>query len=88
MKTIVRNGTNASLYLLSDETLIDVQSDRTLIGDPLELIVQDCNQSNVTVYEGVPAPDAWRGGKYLFDGQAWAINPEWVEPVSDGLENL
>lgn len=86
MKTITRNGSNVSLYLFSDETLIDVQPDKTIIGDPEQLIILDCNVTNITVHEQVSEPEAWRAWKYFYDGQAWTLNPEWIDP--DGSASL
>ena len=75
MKTIVRTKTNESLFLLSDETYLSLTDDKTIIGNPIETIVLDCNNTNTVVYTAVTAPDDWVGCKYLFDGTTWTINP-------------
>ena len=80
MKTITRNDNNISLFLFADDKVIDLQADRTVIGDPEELIVADCNSSNVTVHENVTEPDDWYGWKYFYDGTTWTLNSDWVDP--------
>jgi hypothetical protein len=79
MKTITRNN-NISLYLFADDKALDVQSDKIVVGDPEELIIGDCNSSNVTVHENVTEPDDWFGWKYFYDGTTWTLNSDWVDP--------
>ena len=67
MKAIKWNGGDNDgvvIYLFADDTAIDVQSDRTVIGDPETLIISDCNSSNVTVVTGVTDPGDYWGWKY------------------------
>jgi len=80
MKTITRNDSNISLYLFADDKALDVQSDKIIVGDPEELIIGDCNSSNVTVHENVTEPDDWFGWKYFYDGTTWTLNLDWVDP--------
>ena len=67
MKAIKWNGGDNDgvvIYLFADDTVIDVQSDRIVIGDPETLIISDCNSSNVTVVTGVTDPGDYWGWKY------------------------
>ena len=80
MKTITRNDNNISLYLFADDKALDVQSDKIIVGDPEELVIGDCNSSNVTVHENVTEPDDWYGLKYFYDGTTWTLNSDWVDP--------
>ena len=67
MKAIKWNGGDNDgvvIYLFEDDTAIDVQSDKTVIGDPETLIISDCNSSNVTVVTGVTDPGDYWGWKY------------------------
>lgn len=81
MKTIVRKDNNVSLYLYDDEIVVDIQSDKTIVGDPPMLIIGDCNSSNATLFENVSNPEAWQGWKYLYtDADGWVVNPEWIPP--------
>lgn len=67
MKAIKWNGGDNDgvvIYLFKDDTVIDVQSDKTVIGDPETLIISDCNSSNVTVVTGVTDPGDYWGWKY------------------------
>ena len=81
MKTIVRNKTNVSLYLFADDKVVDVQETQTVIGNPPELIIADCNTSNATLFEGVTDPGDWAGWKYLYTADGgWVLNPDWTPP--------
>lgn len=80
MKTITRNEDNISIWMFADNKALDVQSDKIIVGDPEELIIGDCNSSNVTVHENVTEPDDWYGWKYFYDGTTWTLNPDWVDP--------
>lgn len=80
MKTITRNEDNISIWMFADDKALDVQSDKIIVGDPEELIIADCNSSNVTVHENVTEPDDWFGWKYFYDGTTWTLNPDWVDP--------
>jgi len=80
MKTITRNEDNISIWMFADDKALDVQSDKIIVGDPEELIIGDCNSSNVTVHENVTEPDDWFGWKYFYDGTTWTLNPDWVDP--------
>lgn len=81
MKTIVRKGTNVSLYLFEDNVVLDVQDNHIVVGNPAMFIIGDCNASNVNVHENVADPGNWEGWKYFYDGQAWTLNPDWTQPV-------
>ena len=78
MKTITRIGTNISLYLFDDATYVDIQSDKTVVGNPVEFVIDDCNDSNATLFEGVGNPEDWKGWKYLYtEEEGWVLNPDW-----------
>ena len=79
MQTIVRNGTNVSLYYLSDSKTVDIGSDETTISDggTPELIISDCNSSNATLHQGVDALSDYWGWKYKHDGSAWSANTDF-----------
>ena len=79
MQTIVRNGTNISLYYLEDSKTVDIGSDQTTIsvGGTPELIIADCDSSNATLHTGVDAQATWWGGKYKHDGSSWSVNTDY-----------
>jgi hypothetical protein len=79
MKTLVRSTTNESLFLLSDETYLFLENDKTIIGDPIQNIVLDCNNKNTIVYTNVTPPEDWIGCKYLYDGTTWTVNPDYIQ---------
>ena len=79
MQTIVRKDTNISLYYLADNKTVNIGSDQTTIkdGDTTELIIADCNSSNVVLRTGVDAKSDYWGWKYKHDGSAWSVNPDY-----------
>lgn len=79
MKTLVRDG--LSLYKFNDDEVITMEASRILVGNPLTLIIGDCNSQNTTLYENVTLPDDWYGSKYQFDGTTWTQDPNWQEPT-------
>ena len=81
MKTIVETATGLSKYLLDDSVTITVDSDRIVVGNPAQFIINDLNSSNTTITESVSnAPSDWTGNKYTFNGTTWTQNPDWVDP--------
>lgn len=78
MKTIVRQGTNISLYLFTNDIAVYVSSNETVVGNPPFECIADCTTENAVLYTYVTAPEDWQSLKYLFDGSTWALNPEYV----------
>jgi hypothetical protein len=79
MQTIVRNGTNVSLYYLIDSKTVDIGYNQTTIseGGIPELIIADCNLSNATLHQGVEVKSDWFGWKYKHDGSSWSANTDF-----------
>ena len=79
MQTIVRNGTNVSLYYLTDSKTVDITSTKTTIseGGTPELIISDCTTSNATLHTGVDEQATWWGWKYKYDGSSWSANSDF-----------
>jgi hypothetical protein len=80
MKIIIRAETNVALYAVEDDQPVSLEADRVTLGDPEWLIIGDCNINNCAVLQADTIPGDWTGGKYLFDGKAWQVNPDYVEP--------
>jgi hypothetical protein len=81
MKTIVETSTGLSKYLLADDVALAVTATKITVGNPAEFIIGDLNSSNTTITENVTnAPSDWIGNKYTFDGTAWTIVEDWVDP--------
>lgn len=72
MQTICRDDNEVSLYLFNDEALVVQYEDRIEVGDPVELIIADCNENNVTLYTNVTPPEDWAAWNYTFDGVTWS----------------
>ena len=79
MQTIVRKGTNISLYYLEDSKTVDIGSDQTTIsvGGTPELIIADCTSSNAVLHTDVDAKSDWYGWKYKHDGSSWSTNADF-----------
>ena len=79
MQTIVRQGSNVSLYLFSDSESVSIQTDKLEVGDPVRFIVADCDSSNVTLHQGVTEPADWCGNKYVYTtDDGWQSNPDFI----------
>lgn len=83
MKTIVRKGTNVSLYLVADDVPVTVGDSITYIGGNVDTYVCDCKTENAMLHESATVPDDWVGHRYLFDGTSWTPNPNYVAPKSE-----
>jgi hypothetical protein len=84
MKTILRAGNNASLYLFGETESLATTETTTTVGDPEFLIIADCGTENSSIVGGVLPPDDWAAWKYFYvDGQ-WIPNQDWVDPQATG----
>ena len=72
MKTITRN--NISLYIFDDNEIIIRTPENIMVGDPIKIIISDCNLNNSLLHENVVAPQDWENMKYSFDGNEWQMN--------------
>jgi hypothetical protein len=77
MQTITFNDTSVSAYIFDAE--------HNLVATPENItcphfIIGDMNSTTATVHTGVTSPVDWQGGKYLFDGAIWSLNPDWTDP--------
>lgn len=86
MKTIISNETNHSLYMFKDDVVLDIDGNRYEVGDPVELVIPDCNSTNTTVHENVTPPADWKARKYIFDGTDWTVDTDYVD--SDNVEEI
>lgn len=77
MKTITRNGSNASIFVFEDSDIITVSTDNITCPN---LTIADMNSDNATVHTNVTIPEDWKSGKYLFDGTNWSVNENWTDP--------
>ena len=80
MKTIVRKDNNISLYLFEDSVYVEIGADKTIIGNPATLYIDDCNTENSLLIENVTNPQDWRGWKYFYIDNKWSLNPDWIDP--------
>lgn len=76
MQTLTWKENNISMHYFSDSKTINVTSTQTTVseGDTVELIIADCNSSNVTLHTGVETKSDWFSDKYKYDGSSWSAN--------------
>lgn len=81
-KTLTFNGTGQSPYLFDDSKNVTMGVNRITVGDDAnpDFYIGDMNSGNATLYEGVTAPDNWKGNRYTFDGTTWTEVEGWVDP--------
>jgi len=77
MQTITFNDTTLSPYTFADEDVLTATTTNITCPD---FIIGDMNSTNATIHTAVTPPDDWQGNKYLFDGSAWTLNPNWTDP--------
>lgn len=83
MKTIVETSTGLSKYLLEDNTQVVSNADSIIVGDPVQFIIGDLSSGNATIISNISnTPSDWAGNKYFFDGSAWTLNQNWVDPAT------
>lgn len=80
MQTITQNG--LSLYIFHDDVTLIVTAENIITPD---FTIGNLNSANSFVFKNVTPPSDWSGGRYLFDGTAWAKNPDWVAPVDSNV---
>ena len=79
------NGDNAntSIYLFSDDEVVEINSDRSIIKDAdgnETLIISDVNTGNATLHTGVTVPDDYFGYKYTYANGEWTAVEGWIDP--------
>ena len=80
MKIIAKKESKIVLYVFADSQSIDVQENQTVVGDPVEFYIADCNTSDTDLIEGVTPPADWIAEKYLYANSSWTLNPDWIDP--------
>lgn len=82
METIVNKNTLISKYLCQDGKA-KLFNDFMLLG---QTRVIDTNIHNSILYSVATYPEDWIGNKYLYDGENWSLNPDWIEPITNEIE--
>ena len=88
MKIVKRLDDDLVLYAFEDDCLLVMTEDHIAVGDPVWFYIGDLKQANAQIIHDITTPADWQCGKYCFDGEAWTIAPDWIEPQGDGSENL
>lgn len=83
MQIIVEKETNLSIAMFQDVDTVTIGSSELNASDSygITYIYKFLNSSNATLHENVITPDDWVSGKYTFDGEAWALNQDWIDPA-------
>jgi hypothetical protein len=80
MKIIAKKESKIVLYVFEDSQTIDVQDNQTVVGNPVEFYISDCNTSDTDLIESVTPPIDWVAEKYLYASGSWSLNPDWIDP--------
>ena len=74
MKTITLKADNRSIMIAEDTDVVTVEANHVKRNEERIYGIFD---ANVTLHEGVTAPDDWVSSKYFFDGTNWELNPQY-----------
>lgn len=83
MKTIVENATNLSKFLFENDKRVIMHSTHIDVGpeEKLDFIVACHSTEDCTLYENITGPEEeWYGNKWHFDGTAWKLVENWIDP--------
>lgn len=81
MKTIV-NDDNISLWIFDNDKPVEVTSDKTIVGDPVEMYISDMRTDTCKLYQDVTPPDDWVSEKYIYTtDNGWTTNNNYVPYV-------
>jgi len=86
MKILTEKTTDICKYIFQDSVTLDLKPNRIICPD---FIIDDMDASTIMLYEAVPyssIPSAYIGGKYLFDGTDFTLNPNYIEPEEEPEE--
>lgn len=72
---IAVHATNDTITL--PDTLNLIEFNEYTSGLPLRVGSGDINTGNCMLYNDVVMPEDYEGGKYLFDGTDWSLNPDY-----------
>lgn len=83
MKVLIENSTKESKFIWEDDAMV-------ILGDEMTFApgfgIAGLNSNNATLVENVTPPEDWRGCKYLYDAGAWTLNPAWVDPNAEPVQ--
>lgn len=84
MKIIVETETKLAKYAIADDVTVESTADNITVGDPVQFVIADLNDTTTTVYADVTnTPDDFVGNKYKYSGTKWTANADYVEPTDD-----
>lgn len=79
---------NIAIYQFSDDTIIEIGNDKTVIKDASgqeQLIISDVNTFNINHFTSVDEPSSeYFGYKWFYtEEDGWVLNEDWVDPRID-----
>jgi len=83
MNALIDKETNACVYIFSNDVVVKIQNDSTIVGDPVEFIIADMNLKNCKLIQNVEQPENYMGWKYLWINGSWQLNPDFKPPTFD-----
>lgn len=78
MKTIVQKF--VSEMLIDENDPVYFYDNRVEIGAPVKTTIWCWNINNSSIYANATPPVDWEPKKYLYNGLAWTLNPNYIPP--------
>ena len=85
MTKIITNSDGLVVYAFGDGRSVTIGSDKITVGADSDAVkvttsafrVQDLNSSNSTLHTGVTLPNDYVGGRYIYNGSSWSVDPSY-----------
>jgi len=82
MKTIIMNKDSTSSDIFPDDKILNITNQRTIVGLPVEHILENVSSLNSIIVSNVTPPDDWDALKYKYVEGEWISNSGYVEPYT------
>tara|TARA_B100001094_G_C17637401_1_gene533375 strand:+ start:175 stop:462 length:288 start_codon:yes stop_codon:yes gene_type:complete len=84
-KVLVRDDDGMAAYVWPSSYNVELLADKVVVKEDNQVLynISDLNATNSTFHSNVSdIPEDWAGGKYMFDGSSWTVNPVWETEVN------
>ena len=80
MKILKLNADNLVIDVFEDDEVLDVQENKTLVGNPVHMVHSNIDTSNSTIVTDVTPPSDYANGRYMYSDGTWTANESWRDP--------
>ena len=77
MKIIAFKENDLVIWAFDDNEHVAMQEDRTIVGDPVQFHIGDCNLETAYLVENVTLPADFVPWKFAYKTGQWIQNPDW-----------